>query len=178
MPLALTDITEAGKCLAFRVPTAAAFHLSRAIETGMNQYYEALTGKPYALKDSARNWAVKTDALTKADADSKITEYLIHIRKAYRNPITHPDVVLEPWEAFNFFSQSIGVISMMLGAVKELDEKSQPMLDGWTDALAGALGGLNGSTSGMFDAVRSGDEEDSLSVEGGVAEATGSGEEG
>lgn len=138
MPLALQDISDAGKCLAFLVPTAAAFHLSRAIETGMNQYYEALTGKPYDLKDAARNWSVKTESLKKVDADEKITEFLIHIRKAYRNPITHPDVILEPHEAFNFFSQSIGVISMMLGAVKILNEKKQPLLPGFIDSLYGA----------------------------------------
>jgi hypothetical protein len=54
LPLALADIHEAGRCLAFRVPTAAAFHTSRAIETGMNQYYEAISGKPFELKDAAR----------------------------------------------------------------------------------------------------------------------------
>ena len=130
LPLALKDISEAGKCLAFRVPTAAAFHLSRAIERGMSQYYEGLTGEPYQLPDAARNWAKKTEALEKADADKKITEYLVHIRKAYRNPITHPDEILDSSEAFNFFSQAIGVISMMLTAVKLLDENKQPLLPG------------------------------------------------
>jgi len=134
LPLALNDVTEAGKCLAFRVPTAAAFHLSRAIETGMNQYYEALTGKPFDLKDAARNWAIKTDTLKGVGADEKITEFLVHIRKAYRNPITHPDVILEPSEAFNFFSQAVSVISMMLEAVKVENEKKQPMLKGLTTA--------------------------------------------
>lgn len=120
LPLALRDVTEAGRCLAFSVPTAAAFHLSRAIETGMNQYYEALAGKPFNLKDATRNWAIKTQALKDAGADEKITEFLAHIRKAYRNPITHPDVVLETNEAFNFFPQAISVISLMLQAVKLL----------------------------------------------------------
>jgi hypothetical protein len=135
LPLALNDVTEAGKCLAFRVPTAAAFHLSRAIETGMNQYYEALTGKPFALKDAAKNWAIKTQALKDARAEEKITEFLVHIRKGYRNPITHPDVILEPTEAFNFFPQAISVISMMLEAVKDIKEKNQPMLSGLVSTL-------------------------------------------
>jgi hypothetical protein len=169
MPLALNDISEAGKCLAFRVPTAAAFHLSRAIETGMNQYYEALTGKPYQLKDAARNWAVKTDELKKAGADEKITEFLVHIRKAYRNPITHPDVIMEPHEAFNFFSQSMGVISIMLAAVKNLRDKNQPSLPGLTgatyDTAIAALGAA-------FDGVRSSNEENTLSLEAGTPETT------
>jgi hypothetical protein len=167
MPLALKDISEAGKCLAFRVPTAAAFHLSRAIETGMNQYYEALTGKPYQLKDAARNWAVKTDELKKAGADEKITEFLVHIRKAYRNPITHPDVILEPYEAFNFFSQSMGLISIMLAAVKEITEKNQPSLPGLTGGMYEAATAALGAA---FDGVRSSDEEDILSLEAGATE--------
>jgi hypothetical protein len=76
--LAMQDIAEAGKCLAFRVPTASAFHLSRAIETCMNQYYEALTGGPFDLKEAAKNWAIKTKALIDSGADEKITEFLIH----------------------------------------------------------------------------------------------------
>lgn len=133
LPLALADITEAGKCLAFGLPTASAFHLSRAIETGMNQYYEVLTGKPFDLKSAARNWANKTKGLEDNGADKKITEFLAHIRNAYRNPVTHPDVILESGEAFGFLSQAIGVISLMLGAVKMLDEAKQPLLGGLFD---------------------------------------------
>ena len=174
MPLALSDVTEAGKCLAFRVPTAAAFHLSRAIETGMNQYYEALTDKPFELKDAARNWGTKTNALVSAGADGKITEYLVHIRKAYRNPITHPDVILEPTEAFNFFSQSIGVISMMLGEVKALEEKKQPMLPGLSDGL----GGWHEAATYALGGVRHDNEENSLGLEAGTTAEDGSGKEG
>jgi hypothetical protein len=128
--LAKQDIIEAGKCLAYRVPTAAAFHLSRAIETGMNHYYETLAGKPFDLNGASKNWAVKTDALKKAGAEQKITEFLIHIRKAYRNPITHPDVILEPGEAFAFFPHAVSVISMMLAAIKELRKNEQPVIAG------------------------------------------------
>ena len=138
-PLALNDITEAGRCLAFGLPTAAAFHLSRAIETGMNQYYEALAGRPFDLKDAARNWAVKTTALADSGADVKITEFLVHIRKAYRNPITHPDVILDPGEAFGFLSQAISIISLMLEAVKKISEEKQPLLGGLYDPDLSAL---------------------------------------
>lgn len=88
--LAKSDILEAGKCLAFRVPTAAAFHLSRAIETCINQYFESLTQKPYDLKPGANNWGMKLKLLEENGADSKITAFLLHIKNAYRNPITPP----------------------------------------------------------------------------------------
>jgi hypothetical protein len=106
----------------------------------MNQYYEALTGKPFDLKDAARNWAVKTKALQDNNADKKITAFLVHIRNAYRNPITHPDIILESGEAFSFLSQAISIISLMLTAVKKINEERQPMLDGLFDKdFAGLL---------------------------------------
>jgi hypothetical protein len=170
LDLASKDIVEAGKCLAFRVPTAAAFHLSRAIETGMNQYYESLTGSPFGLKDAARNWAVKTKALVEAGAEEKITEFLVHIRKSYRNPITHPDEILESSEAFNFFPQSISVISMMLAAVKAIDDQKQLTLPGLGNGLgvtyAAELGAL------ALGSVRSDNEENPLGIEAGTPETT------
>jgi hypothetical protein len=167
LPLAKSDILEAGKCLAFRVPTAAAFHLSRAIETCMNQYFEALTGKPYDLKPGANNWGNKIKLLEENGAAEKITAFLLHIKNSYRNPITHPDVILDASEAFNFFPQALGVISMMLAATRAIEDKRQPMLDGFE----GILGGLDAGWTkalGIVEPVgqlRSGDEENSDGAE-------------
>jgi hypothetical protein len=172
--LAERDVIEAGKCLAFRVPTAAAFHLSRAIETGMNQYYEALTGKPFELKDAAKNWAIKTTALKDAGAEEKITEFLVHIRKAYRNPITHPDVILEAGEALGFFSQAVSVISIMLAAVKTIKENYQLILPGFVSELAELYAEATGES---IDSIRPHDEEDPLGLEAGTTETIGRREE-
>jgi hypothetical protein len=38
------DIIQAGRCLAFEVPTAAAFHIFRATESVMRRYYIAVIG--------------------------------------------------------------------------------------------------------------------------------------
>ena len=98
---AKNDIVEAGKCLAFRLSTASAFHVCRAIETGIDQYYEALAGHAYKVSPSGgnNNWGAKTEALVKAGADEKVTEFLTHIRKQYRNPVTHPEVLVDEYEA-------------------------------------------------------------------------------
>lgn len=98
---AKVDIVEAGKCLAFRLSTAAAFHSCRAIEACIDQYFETLTGKPYEIsaKGGNNNWGAKTDALSKSGAPEKVTEFLSHIRKQYRNPVTHPEVIVEEWKA-------------------------------------------------------------------------------
>jgi hypothetical protein len=178
-PKAKADILEAGKCLAFRLSTASAFHACRAIEAGMDQYYEALVGKPYKVSPSGgnNNWGAKTKALEDAGADEKVTEFLTHIRKQYRNPVTHPEVVVDEHEAVDLFVASLSAISMMLGATKAIVDKNQLTFPNFTGGL-GALGGLYGTTAGMFDAVRSGDEKDPLGLEAGTTAETGSGEEG
>jgi len=40
-------LKEAGRCLAFDLPTACAFHICRATEALMLTYYEALTGNAW-----------------------------------------------------------------------------------------------------------------------------------
>lgn len=162
--LALSDIREAGKCLAFRVHTAAAFHLSRAIETCMNLYYETIAGKPFAAEGAARNWSVKIKGLKEKGADVKITAFLDHLRDEYRNPVTHPDVVVDSGEAFNFFGPALSAVAMMLAAVKLRREKDQPSIPGLElgDGQGGSSGnalhgtsakGALGSTSGDTEAA-------------------------
>lgn len=138
LPKAKTDIIEAGKCLAFRLSTASAFHACRAIEAGMDQYYEALCGHPYKVSESGgnNNWGAKTEALTKSNADEKITEFLTHIRKQYRNPVTHPEIVVDEHEAVDLFGASLSAISMMLGATRILLSKNQLVLPGIPPKMA------------------------------------------
>jgi hypothetical protein len=159
---AKADIAEAGKCLAFRLSTASAFHACRAIEVGIDQYYEALAGKPYHVSQSGgnNNWGAKTEALVKEKADEKVTEFLTHIRKQYRNPVTHPEVVVDEHEAVDLFIASLSAISMMLGATRAIKDKNQLKLKGLSDGYEEAgLGGL-----------RSSDEENSLGLEAGATE--------
>jgi hypothetical protein len=134
---AKADIIEAGKCLAFRLSTACAFHACRAIEAGIDQYYEILAGKPYKISPNGgnNNWGAKTEALVQANADQKVTEFLTHIRKQYRNPVTHPEVVVDEHEAVDLFVAALSAISMMLGATKLIAEKNQPILPGLGDGL-------------------------------------------
>ena len=131
------DIVEAGRCLAFRVSTASAFHSCRAVESCIDLYYEAVTGSPYQVSANGgnNNWGAKTEALSRAAADQKVTEFLTHIRKQYRNPVTHPDVVVEEHEAVDLFVASLSAISMMLGAAKQIQDKNQPLLKGLAEGF-------------------------------------------
>jgi hypothetical protein len=108
------DIIEAGKCLAYEVPTACAFHLWRAVETVMNSYYKKLTGRSFSAARVTKNWGKYIEALNRANADTKITQFLDHIRKEYRNPQTHPEAMLEVNEAMGLFGVAMSSIHQMI----------------------------------------------------------------
>jgi hypothetical protein len=108
------DFKEAGRCLAFERPTACAFHLWRAIETVMDAYYLRLTSKSFKEAGVTRNWDRYVKALNEAHAEGKITQFLDHIRKEYRNPQTHPEVMVSVDEAFSLFGVASSVINQMV----------------------------------------------------------------
>lgn len=131
------DIQRAGKCLAFEVPTASAFHMWRAVESVMNTYYEQLTGNNFEKGKVTRNWGQYIEALKRANADEKITAFLDHIRESYRNPIAHPEESVKLDDAFGLFGAALSVIGQMLRCVSEMEESLN------ADSALSALGGLS-----------------------------------
>jgi hypothetical protein len=115
---AKTDTDAAGKCLAFEVPTAAAFHILRASEAVMGLYYSVLTnGRTFKSDKVMRNWGAYIEALRKNGAEKKVTEILDHIRAEYRNPITHPEDTLTLDEALDLFNAEVSSISQIISQV-------------------------------------------------------------
>jgi hypothetical protein len=153
---ATEDIQQAGKCLAFEVATASAFHMWRAVESVMDSYYQTLMGKTFSDAGVTRNWGQYIQALQNAKAETKITTFLDHIREEYRNPISHPDESLELDEAFQLFGAAMSAIGQILKAILEIKEKEEadraakatlpeelPSID--TPFSLGALAGLSGA---------------------------------
>lgn len=113
---ALRDIKEAGKCLAFETPTAAAFHILRATEAVVLAYYAKVTTKP--VPSRMRNWGVYVNALRgTSGADPKIVEFLDHLKNHYRNPVAHPDAVMTINEVLVLFGAATSAISQMASAL-------------------------------------------------------------
>ena len=125
-PQVEVDIMQSGRCLAFEVPTASAFHMWRAVESAMDSYYTALTGKTFKDAKMSRSWASYIQALDRAGADKKVTSFLDHIREEYRNPIAHPSVNIELEEAFMLFGTGLSAIAQMAGAIKGLAVNKTP----------------------------------------------------
>lgn len=126
------DVQQAGKCLAFEVSTASAFHMWRAVESVMDSYHHALRGKTFLEAEVVRNWARYIEALVDAKAEKKITSFLDHIREEYHNPISHPDDTLELDEAFGLFGAALSVIGQMLRAILEIKTR-----EALTEAFSG-----------------------------------------
>ncbi len=131
---AVRDIQEAGRCLALDTPTAAGFHILRAIESVMAKYYHLVTGKQMPTR--MRNWGGYIKRLNRSDkADTKITTFLDHIRQNYRNPITHPEVMLTPDEVEVLLGVATSAIRQMILAIQTLEvlamlENTAPQING------------------------------------------------
>jgi hypothetical protein len=117
---ARNDLIQAGKCLAFEVPTACTFHLWRAVETVMGSYYVKISGgKTFKDDGVQRNWSAYIQALDKKGADSDITKFLDHIRNEYRNPQTHPDEFVSLNGALGLFAVATSAIQQMVFEIQK-----------------------------------------------------------
>jgi hypothetical protein len=99
--LAQYDIAEAGKCIAFERPTAAAFHLLRATEDALKDFY------CFAIKNnrvgSLMMGTMISDMRQKRKTKhlSDLIACLDNIRSSYRNPTQHPEKIYDMDEVQN-----------------------------------------------------------------------------
>ncbi len=121
---AKADLQEAGRCLAYEIATACAFHLWRAVESVMEEYYTYLSESTFEEDKIARNWAAYIKALGDKGADPKATTFLNHIRDKYRNPQTHPDEVISIGQVQGLFGVAVTSIDQMIS------ETQKPKKDG------------------------------------------------
>jgi hypothetical protein len=127
---AVVDLKEAAKCMAFEVNTACAFHTIRATEAVLRVYYRTVVGTTPKVKD--RNWGTYIRLLKAKGADPRITGFLDHIREAYRNPITHPEQVVDASEAQVLLGVCVSAIIQMVRAIRSssaLSEETRSLME-------------------------------------------------
>jgi hypothetical protein len=111
------DLSEAGRCIAFERPTAAAFHLMRATEEVLRRYYCYFVKRD---RMSPMLWYPMVQALQKhrrAKTNDVLHRNLDNIRLSFRNPTQHPDKVYDIQEAQDLFGLCVDVINRMQRAM-------------------------------------------------------------
>jgi hypothetical protein len=116
-PAALNDMRQAGRCLAFDTPTAAGFHLLRAVEALIRQYYQVVVGT--LPKPKLRNWGAYIKVLRDNNGAPHVLAVLEQIKDLHRNPLMHPETVLTTDEAIVLFGVSVSAIFAMVRDIEK-----------------------------------------------------------
>ena len=110
--IARFDIKEAGRCILFELPTAAGFHLMRATEAALREFYCAIAKQ----KRVELMWGPMVRDLRtrrKATPYATLLDHLDHIRTSFRNPTQHPDKIYDIHEIQDFLGVVVDVLSRM-----------------------------------------------------------------
>jgi hypothetical protein len=116
------DVQEAGRAIAFDLPTAAGFHISRALETVVLMYFPVLDLEP--LEETQRSLGKYINLLKGQKVcgqqidpvdviNDRITGLLGYFKDEFRNPLMHPELLLDDDEALDLFQAALSAISMM-----------------------------------------------------------------
>ena len=111
------DLREAARCLAYRLNTAVGFHILRAVEGTIMEYF-GLLSIPKPSKASERNLGNYINLLKSAGVDQKILLPLDQIRALHRNELMHPDRSLDDTESSSLFEVSKAALTAMLIDIK------------------------------------------------------------
>jgi len=110
--IARYDFVEAGQCIAFERPTAAAFHLLRATEDILRQLYCLLVKR----KRVELMWGPMVTHLRqrKKPHFGPLLDHLDHIRLSFRNPTQHPEKIYDIQEVQDLFGLCVDVVNRMV----------------------------------------------------------------
>ena len=110
--IAQYDFGEAGLCVAFARPTAAAFHLLRGTESVLRQFY---CSKVKRDRVTPLLWGPMVDHLRKRrePPPDVLLNNLDNIRVSFRNPTQHPELRYDLDEAQDLFGLCIEVVNRM-----------------------------------------------------------------
>ena len=110
-PIAQEDFRQAGRCIAFECPTAAAFHILRCTEECIRVLHKAYFPK---IKIEKQAWGELVKNLTSKPRapkpDLTLLAHLDHLRERFRNPTDHPDKTYEIEEAEGLLHVAVDAI--------------------------------------------------------------------
>jgi len=120
--MALNEVRESGRCLAFGLPTACGFHMMRAVEDVVRDYCQTIPemkgakGQTIHLpKNRKPTWGDFTAYLEHChEPDVEETRaLLLAVKRNERDVIAHPERVLSMNEAYTLFQKGQAAITSM-----------------------------------------------------------------
>jgi hypothetical protein len=115
VPVAIRDLRQATRCIAFELPTAAGFHLHRANEAVLHSYFDAVRGDLDHPKENNRNMGIYIKLLDeKGLGEKRVRVALRDLKDLHRNPLIHPDHDLDTVEEA---IDLLGAIRATIGAM-------------------------------------------------------------
>src|SRR4030043_68028 len=119
------EINQSGRCLAFDCYTACGFHILRATEAVLHQYYIVVC-KPKTQKPLG-SWSEYVGELYKIEDNEvkKVHALIQQIKYVDRNPIMHPEWVLTQDEAIAVFDSAKAAIEMMANKLPDRRERGK-----------------------------------------------------
>ncbi len=112
--MAQIDFEEAGRCIAFECSTAAAFHLLRGTESVLRACYASFV-KQKRLPIEKRMWGPMVEQMRRRRRrpPAPLLDNLDNIRRNYRNPTQHPELVYDIHQTQDLLGLCIDVVNQM-----------------------------------------------------------------
>jgi len=117
------DFKQAGRCLAFELPTAAAFHLARSMESVLRQYHTLVcpdSASELAANDRKPEMIKCINEIKKATDDPKLMDILDHYRDLHRNTTMHPEAFLTSQEGLRLFDITKSTLTAIADRISQV----------------------------------------------------------
>lgn len=134
------DFDQAGKCMAFDVPTAAAFHLLRGTEAVIREYYDLVVPGNKKASPKMRSWGVYIRLLKAHGGDPNVVSLLQHLKDVYRNPVLHPEENYDDRRVQVLFGVCVSAVVLTDEAVQKAKSKSALLQFPATGAITAGTG--------------------------------------
>jgi hypothetical protein len=127
-PEALAEFDEAGKCLAFDLPTACGFHALRGLELMMGRYLRTFDTKanPKSWFDYIKAFETLKGAAEGNKPSAKVVAMIDRMRELDRNPLMHPRDKLDTAAADMLFNLATVTVSEMARDLAFHDPQQEP----------------------------------------------------
>lgn len=115
VPAMEKDLHDAGRCMAFELSTAAAFHLFRAVEAMVSGYGTWVRGKQFTQSEKKKGLGGMANLLKEKslDVDTRITTTIEQVSQLHRNPTMHPEMHISTTE----INATLGIVVSVIETV-------------------------------------------------------------